>query len=81
LEVESVVQGFVVEDVLVVVFTVYLKACRYVGSTSGACCGVHRHQNEIKVQIQLNNQFFSCQMIAFWLIIVMQNVDGDLQML
>jgi hypothetical protein len=49
LEVESVVQGFVVEDVLVVVFTVYLKACRYVGSTSGACCGVHGHQNEIKV--------------------------------
>ncbi len=44
-------------------------------------CGVHGHQNEIKVQIQLNIQFFSCQVIAFWLIIVMQNVDGDLQML
>jgi hypothetical protein len=38
-----------VEDVLVVVFTLYLKACRYVGSTSGACCGVYGHQNEIKV--------------------------------
>ncbi len=69
------------EDVLVVVFTVYLKACRYVGSTSGACCGVCVHQNEIKVQIHLNIRFFSCQVIAFWLIMVMQNEDGDLQML